>query len=75
MTSILPKITQKITTANSQLTLQLLLKNSSNEALSFRPTIEDWVIDNIVNPKSKTFCGKAIWYCDRDFGRVLYICQ
>ena len=46
MTSNLPTINQKITTANSQLTLQLLLKNSSNEALFFRPTIEDWVIDN-----------------------------
>ncbi|MDJ0509948.1 MAG: hypothetical protein QNJ64_11915 [Crocosphaera sp.] len=44
---MIPEIRCQVS-SNSQLTLQLNLTNSSQEILLFRPTLEDWVIDNEV---------------------------
>lgn len=42
---MIPEIRSQVF-SNSQLTLSLNLKNVSQEMLLFRPTLEDWIIDN-----------------------------
>lgn len=48
---MIPEIRSQVL-ANSQLTLQLNLKNVSQETLLFRPTLEDWIIDNEITISS-----------------------